>query len=332
MIQLLFLCLYPCISYCFYLNRYNLNQYALLSSHLKHLEDATQIFEERPEPKFPCSIRDIGLTNISIISKFINLLALFGSINQVKGELRNYNTTSIIFVDGYLIPSSSYASISNDILISIPSLSKIIHESSSMGEETIVDSAKRIVNFYLHSSEKFIVIGHSRGGAVSLEILKLMNDRIKCLILLDPVDDASKSTISNLHYYDFKDIPILVVSLPYGGKSKYYNINFSSSCAPIDRSSSVIYESIKSKKKSLVTLLDIGHLQFLDSSDNVTIDNICAKSLDLNPRECEIVISKLITLWIKESLSKNISPSESAFKLFDELLRKFSMRFEILIS
>jgi thioesterase domain-containing protein len=122
--------------------------------------------------------------------------------------------------------------------------------SQNIAEET-KQTVDRILKLNRKSDGKYIVVGHSRGGAVAINFINELHqaDRSRmmqfvALILLDPVDDDKHFTTNKISALNvdtrnvtnqFSSVnypPILFVSTPFGGKSSYYKTEYTSVCAP----------------------------------------------------------------------------------------------------
>ena len=163
------------------------------------------------------------------------------------------------FVTGFLIPKAQYTSLSSELVkadVCSSSPIKYVEDSNDLSDKQDIPSSSSRLKALLPSGSKYensILFGHSRGGAVAAYTAASLAadtiDRPVALVLIDPVDDTKLTTIEKIS--KSQSIPsTLIISTPFGGRSKYYkNAVFESSCAPTSRSSLAFFNAISMRSK-----------------------------------------------------------------------------------
>ena len=274
---------------------------------------------------------------------------------------------SIIICPGFLLPKTCYENWQKVLKKSFPFSAVHFFETadqedskSSVGYKSIDVSAERLVRQLTNESNDhdegiIILLGHSRGGAVALlaaERLKRRIERRICLLLLDPVDDealtatsfSSSSSLSLSNVFDKEKgeeegIGTLILSTPYGGKSRYYSsATFTSSCAPIGRNADAFYHAILQRKSlfeppTLITFPRLGHLQLLsrEGLKGQVFENSCPSS---QPTEADTALYLNFAYLLVTSFAQDFYDGKAEKKKrFDDILHDgapISLEFRVL--
>jgi hypothetical protein len=212
---------------------------------------------------------------------------------------------------GYQIPERAYASIKSSVQQTLPGSTVRFVPSfdSSLNDSIAMDTLP-------YKPKQSFLIGHSKGGAQALLYALNPTNRgtVKSVMLLDPVDTSDLTVISRLANETIPpELRILMFSTPFGGRSKYYRTAFTSSCAPVERSADRMFKEMRTsssgpsafKQVILITLPDIGHLQMIDSLEDLSFKGICAQSPELSTA-AQVFVNRVIQYWISSSQDPNI--------------------------
>lgn len=144
-----------------------------------------------------------------------------------------------------------------------------------------------------------VLVGHSRGGFLALlaaaELCRSSHrSNLRCLILFDPVDDPSTSSLPSASLIS---VPTAIISLPYSGESRYYHVKYDNVCAPPGADARAFYKSLPPKlPKLLMTIEAAGHLQLLERRTDLTFSSVCGVG-KIKDREVSDLCSRLAVAW-----------------------------------
>lgn len=225
------------------------------------------------------------------------------SISSAAEISRGAPLQTCFFVPGFKVPRRCYERYERIIRENFNNLSFHFFEDSQSGSggTDIVQSVDCLLSYIRKSNSKDIVlIGHSRGGAVASAAAAKLSG-CKALILLDPVDDSTLTAINILSSTSIF-CPTLIFSTPFGGRSKYYKTEYSSACAPPERSSVPFFDALRFSSRVLLTIPDIGHLQLIDHTESFSFGNVCAVGpLELETRAKNFCDRAIIFWYVKIS-------------------------------
>lgn len=251
------------------------------------------------------SLRHIIKANIhkrillSISTTFIPLSTY--ALPIIQSDDSTVEVSNLILCCGYLIEPSQYLPYSHTLhphsLVTVPS--PATNGSSILADaDTILNAAQLMLKNSERQIRKstidLLLVGHSRGAAAAvaafsslIQSLASRNLRLR-LVLLDPVDTAGLEVLRSLDAYrqsfhsdSVVDHRILIISTPYGGRSSYYKTAFTSSCAPEGRNADAFSAALgesDSRRLSMVTLPQFGHMQFLANRAASPFVDTCASS------------------------------------------------------
>ena len=281
------------------------------------------------------------------------------NLQAVKtGQTTNRKTgnkvSNLILCCGYLIEASQYQhyaqSLHPQYLLTVPSPTT---NSSSILDDAnlILRNAQTMLDISAHKAESktcvdLLIIGHSRGAAAAAAAFSSLtqsqsNQQLHLrLVLLDPVDTidlevlrfmeenlSHSSASSSLSSNNF-DHRILIVSTPFGGRSKYYKTTFTSACAPFGRNADSFFTALRNlyTHVSFVTLPQFGHLQFLGDRASSRFVDTCASSLDetkdsLSDSDLIHYTQALLQEWLQVRDLTAVLPDELSTRLSLEFPR-----------
>lgn len=154
------------------------------------------------------------------------------------------------------------------------------------------------------------------GAVATYTAAVLGSSRVAALVLIDPVDDSSLSTLHLLATASIKGAqpPTLIISTPYGGSSRYYSSTvFDSACAPPSRGPKAFYKTLLEKKVgcAFYEFTDIGHLQLLDDRGSLSFASACAAgtSRQQEQRVKEEVLELVSWFILTHTSSSSLLPS-----------------------
>lgn len=192
---------------------------------------------------------------------------------------------------GFLVPPEAYMTWGQRIKQGFPnsSVSCISDGSTINNPLSLSQSAIHLTQVLQKEAPRCksrVLFGHSRGGTVALLCLLLrpeLSEDISSLVLIDPVDDDKNTLIQLLLESKAPLPPILLLSTPYGGSSKYYaSASFTSACAPPGRNAQAIYEAFQRSQRGsiceLLVLPELGHFQLLDKKMLDRLDVVSASA------------------------------------------------------
>jgi pimeloyl-ACP methyl ester carboxylesterase len=214
---------------------------------------------------------------------------LIGFPPQISLAASDASTTPVtfIFCAGFLLPSKCYRNWQNALTEAFP-LSQVIFiedQSTLQSSLTIEESVKSVERIVSTINGDVVLLGHSRGGATACWAILEGPTKVKAAVLIDPVDTADEALLSRLRSDSINEVslnvPCLLFSTPYGGKSSYYkSAIFTSSCAPAERNAEAIYTAIRQVNRArcgIIRMEEMGHFQLLDDEGmaTVAIRNAC---------------------------------------------------------
>lgn len=112
--------------------------------------------------------------------------------------------------------------------------------------------------------------------------------------------------------------PVLIVSTPFGGQSKYYKVPYESSCSPVHRNGDAFARAlrgysaassdgvshpgdrdrIKGSHVVHVRLPDVGHTQLLQNRKKSTVGSVCVANEKISDEDVKGLISSLAQSWV----------------------------------
>ncbi|KAF5829660.1 hypothetical protein DUNSADRAFT_15685 [Dunaliella salina] len=225
----------------------------------------------------------------------------------------------VVMSSGFLLPSSAYTSYANHlashgfavIRYDVSEVMDDVGATSALG--TVIDAALRENSIGSIVDPKFIVLfGHSRGAKLSC-MLAEREDRVRGMVLLDPVDNTAMtpagegfpSSLPSLKQAtEMRSLPVLVVGaamngdlIPAEGNYKKFN----------DACMGPFWE---------VDLLGAGHLSFLDKRDEADMFTLMAAMMGQPPSTPEASVSAVskvaATAWLREVVLPYAARSTSA--------------------
>mmetsp|Transcript_38190 Transcript_38190/g.38876 ORF Transcript_38190/g.38876 Transcript_38190/m.38876 type:complete len:363 (-) Transcript_38190:102-1190(-) len=219
--------------------------------------------------------------------------------SQYSQFLSSLNLTRIIIITSL--------SNGNDI---IKDANKVISIVLQKQNEIKVTNSRRLQRGDGVDNSNLMLIGHSRGGAVMAMAAAELARREVMLptVLIDPVDTSDYITLSSLQNithihpvdnnyttnntnYDIDNnedhintsshsdtgvvLPItLLISTPWGGRSRFYGVNYDSACAPTNRNAHAFYPFYKHIIYAICPQL--GHTQLVNNRKNDSVASVCA--------------------------------------------------------
>lgn len=212
----------------------------------------------------------------------------------------------IYFCTGFRVPKEHYKWLYEmTSTFHSPVMCSIVEDRNSLsGDLSLYDSAKILLSRVGVHEGRVIFGGHSRGGAVSSIAASLKNCR--GLILIDPVDDDVNSALSTIRESPHR-FPVAIIATPFGGKSKYYNVEYTSACAPENRNAEAFLNLFLTKRFPCFYLRfpQIGHAQLLDDWENTLFGSACASGEKRSELLAKLCTSEFLSTFLQDIDSMN---------------------------
>eukprot|EP00210_Caulerpa_lentillifera_P008006 g7645.t1 len=232
-----------------------------------------------------------------------------------------------IFSGGFLVKANEYVSYAEKLAswgyVSIL-YDKVETIMEPLDDVVSIDLVREIIDWTqsnplmrkLANSHSVYLIGHSRGGKVSV-LAALDDSRVKSLCLIDPVDNTVyaplgpryPSAIAGVKSKHF-DTPMMIIGSELG-----------SDCAPVEANYRQFFNAARGPAME-VTIRDSGHFQFLDSHSSF-VRALCLEG-PTTDEEVRIITQSSMIAWGEATMK---GTEEVRVSASDYSLRKNSHRF-----